>query len=145
MNEVLYQQATAVRNDFSSVMDRAIYERPQLISRTKDQLVLIGAEMLNTMLQSSVVHVRTEPGDGSAKIYQLEEIPDIFTEAESDETALDTLAGDLLEYAKTYYSEFALYSHSPNRVGHLPYVMRVLALGTPKKAKEMLSCRAGRS
>ena len=47
MNNVLYQQATSVRNDFSTVMDKAIYEKPQLISRTKDQLVLIGTDMLN--------------------------------------------------------------------------------------------------
>ena len=145
MNGALYQQADSVRNDFSGVMDRAVYDRPQLIRRRKDQLVLIDTDMLNTILQSSVLHVRIEPGDGGGEIYQLEEIPDIFTESQSRGTALQTLAADLLEYAGTYYSQFALYSHAPNRAGHLPYVMRVLALGTPEKVKEMLLCRAGRT
>lgn len=145
MNEVLYQQATAVRNDFSTVMDKAIYEKPQLISRTKDQLVLIGTDMLNTMLQSATVHVGIEPGDDGLLLYQLEEISDIFTEASSDADALDVLAADLLEYAKTYYTDFALYSHSQNRVRHLPYVMRALALGTPAKVRDMLVCQAGKS
>lgn len=145
MNNALYQQATSVRNDFSTVMDKAIYEKPQLISRTKDQLVLIGTDMLNTVLQSSTLHVRIEPGDDGMSIYQLEEISDIFTEAATDAEAMDVLAADLLEYAKTYYSDFSLYSHSPNRVRHLPYVMRALALGTPAKAREMLVCQVGKS
>ena len=145
MNELLYQQATSVRNDFSTVMDKAIYEKPQLISRTKDQLVLIGADMLNAVLQSATVHVGNEPGDGGKRLYQLEEISDIFTEASSDTEAMDVLAADLLEYAKTYYSDFALYRHSPNRGRHLPYVMRALALGTPAKVREMLVCQAGKS
>ena len=126
-------------------MDKAIYERPQMIRRTKDQLVLIGAEMLNTVLQASVIHVRIEPGDDGKQLYQMEEIPDIFTTAASENEALDTLAVDLLEYAKTFYRDFVLYSHAPNRVGHLPYVMRALALGTPEKTKEMLLCQAGKS
>ena len=145
MNDALYQQATAVRNDFSSVMDRAIYEKPQLISRTKDQLVLMGTDLLNTMLQASTLHVTTEPGDGDMLLYQLEEIPDILTESASESEALDTLADDLLEYARIYYRDFALYSHSPNRAAHLPYVMRALALGTAGKVREMLLCQAGRS
>ena len=139
MNDALYQQATAVRNDFSTVMDKAIYEKPQLISRTKDQLVLMGTELLNTMLQASTVHVTTEPGDGDTLLYQLEEIPDIFEESASENEALDALANDLLEYARTYYRDFPLYSHAPNRVAHLPYVMRALALGTSAKVREMLS------
>ena len=145
MNDALFQQATAVRSDFSTVMDKAIYEKPQLISRTKDQLVLVGTEMLNKMLLSSTLHVRADAGDGDNQIYQLEEIPDILTEAASESEALDTLSSDVLEYAKTYYGDFALYSHAPNRIHHLPYVMRALALGTPAKVREMLICQAGKS
>lgn len=145
MNDILHQQAPTVHNDFSAVMDMAVYEKPQLISHTKDQLVLMGAEMLNTILQSSIVHVAIEPGDDGAQLYQLEEIPDIFTESANQEEALDGLARDLLEYAKTYYEDFELYVHAPNRLRHLPYVMRALALGTPQKTREMILCQAGKN
>ena len=101
--------------------------------------------ILRVPFRSATVHVGIEPGDADLLLYQLEEIPDIFTEVASDAEALDVLAGDLLEYAKTYYGDFALYSHSPNRVRHLPYVMRALALGTPAKVREMLVCQAGKS
>ena len=144
MMDSIYQQATSVRNDFSTVMDKAIYEKPQLISRTKDQLVLVGADMLNTMLQSAIVHVTVEPGDNAKNIYQLEEIPDIFVEADTDEEAFNELANDLLDYAQTFYNDFALYSHAPNRVKHIPYVMRAIALGNTKKVREMIVCQAGK-
>lgn len=145
MMDSIYQQATSVRNDFSTVMDKAIYEKPQLISRTKDRLVLVGADMLNTMLQSAIVHVTVEPGDNAKSIYQLEEIPDIFVEVETDAEAIDALAYDLLDYAQTFYNDFALYSHAPNRIKHIPYVMRAIALGKTKKVREMLVCQVGRS
>lgn len=43
------------------------------------------------------------------------------------------------------YQQATLYSHAPNRIKHIPYVMRAIALGNTKKVREMLVCQVGRS
>ena len=37
---MVYQSATEVRANFSEVMDKAVYERPQFIRRTRNNAVI---------------------------------------------------------------------------------------------------------
>jgi len=142
----IFQSATVVRNNFSDTIDKAIYDRPQFINRTKDLALLVGAELLNNILSSAVIHYSAEY-DKSSKTYVLTnaEIDDILASGETLEDALNDLSNNLLEYAHEYYDEFGLYSRTPNRKAHLPYVIRILMLENPQNVKEMLVCQNGKS
>ncbi len=142
----IYQSATVVRSNFSDTIDKAIYDRPQFINRTKDVTLLVGAELLNSILSSSVIHYSAHY-DKKDKIYVITntEIEDIIASGDSLEEAETDLAASLLEYAHEYYDEFGLYSRTPNRKGHLPFVIRLLSLDNVDKVKEMLVCQNGKS
>jgi antitoxin YefM len=56
---------------------------------------------------------------------EIAEIPDLFDECATMDELKKSLAVQLKEYAEDYASQFQLYSNSPNRKGHLPFIMRV--------------------
>lgn len=144
MKPNIYSKATDVRNDFSRFVDMAVYDRPQFFMRTQDHLMLMGEDILNSALSLAVLHVVEEPGDDNKNIYSIEEIDDIFVEASDYTEAKHLLSVEILEYAQEYYSEYALYSRTPNRKAHIPYIIRALNLGETKKVEDML-CRAGKN
>ncbi|KIY20901.1 hypothetical protein [Mesobacillus subterraneus] len=43
------------------------------------------------------------------------------------EQMTEDAALQLIEYAQDYYKDFPKYYNSPNRKGHLPYILHVLA------------------
>lgn len=142
----IYQSATSVRNNFSDTIDKAIYDRPQFINRTRDHAVLIGADIFKSILASAQLHY-TVQFDKKSKTFVLstEEIDDILASGKTQEEALNDLAAALLEYAHEYYEEFGLYSRTPNRKPHLPFVIRILMLDDVEKIKEILVCQGGKS
>jgi len=144
--ENIYQAATIVRKNFSDTIDKAIYERPQFINRTKDHAVLIGADIFKSILASVLVHYTSQYDKKSNTfVFVAEEISDIISYGQTEEEALDDLAKALLEYAHEYYDEFGLYSRTPNRKAHLPYVVKMLMLDDPQKIKELLVCQNGKN
>lgn len=140
-----YQNATEVRRDLSSVLDKAVFDRPQFIRRTKDHILFIGETMMEMALANNNVHVRVQQGDDGKYIATLDEIEDLIATGDSDDAVVSDMAAAILEYAKEYYNEFGLYSRAPNRKNHFPYVLRALALGTPEKVREMLVCHDGKN
>ena len=140
-----YQSATEARKDFSSMLDKAVFDRPQFIQRTRDHILVIGESILEMALANNSLHVDILECDDKTFIATLDEIEDLIATGDSRETAIEDMSRTILEYAKEYYNEFGLYSRAPNRKQHLPYVMRALTLGTPEKVKEMLLCQTGKN
>ena len=145
MNDI-YQLATEVRSNFSDTIDRAIYDRPQFIKRTRDHAILVGTETLKNVMAAVLINCKLEY-DKESKNYVLtnEAIEDIIAYGESEEAALNDMAQQLLDYAHEYYEEFGLYSRTPNRKGHLPYVIKALMLDNVEKVKGMIICQNGES
>ena len=50
---------------------------------------------------------------------------DLVTEMETSEEALEDIVEAMKDYAEEYMNEIQLYSNSPNRAHHLPYVKAV--------------------
>ena len=125
-------------------IDQAIHERPQFISRTRDKAVLLSESTLCSLLSFIKFDCQIQK-DGEAFVITNEIISDIITSGETEELAKEDLCRQLLEYAEDYYTEFGLYSRSPNRKEHPPYVMLFLTLGSPDKLMGILQCRAGKN
>ena len=53
-------------------------------------------------------------------------IEDVFSVGTTKEEAISELCRNLIEYAQEYYENYDLYSNTPNRKKHAPYVMRIL-------------------
>lgn len=141
----LYLNATTARQEFSQMLDRAVFDRPQFIEHAKDHIMVLGTDMLGLALASNVVHAHVQEEDDSSFVASAQEIEGLIATGESEEAAMTNLAQELSEYANEYYAEFGLYSRSPNRKAHLPYVLRALSLGTPSKVREMVVCQAGKN
>ena len=55
------------------------------------------------------------------------------------------LAQSILGYAEDYYMDFSLYSNSPNRKEHIPYVFKALIADDIKKIEDLIQCLDGES
>jgi len=139
---MISMNATDVRKDFSAVVDKAVREKPVFIRRTRDNLMLASLDFLEALVENcDFTAERFFEADGSVTL-SLDQI-DLGVSAPTEPEAVAALANDLMEYAMDYYEHFATWSTSPNRKGHLPYVLKVLITGDQKKIGEMISCRDG--
>ena len=124
---MVLEQATAVRKDWSNVCDSVVRERPQFIRRTHDEMVLSSFEtMLSLLKEYKFTASGCKEKDGSVSL-ALNEM-DIVVNGATIEIARQRMGEAILEYAEEYYENYALYSHSPNRKSHEPYVMKALLI-----------------
>ncbi len=136
-----HQSATEVRKNFSECIDLAVHERPQFVSRTRDGVVLIGERFFDDLLETATIHCTFEDESGGGYILTNEEISDIIASGKTKPEAMHDLAEQLLEYAAEYYENYSLYSRSPNRKAHIPYVLRILTLAEPNAVEGIFECR----
>ena len=127
--DAIYQSSTDVRNNFSSTIDKAIYERPQFIKRTRDYAVLLSTDILSSVLSGMRLHYNIAKEEDGTFVLSCIEMDDIIACGKTEDDAKDDMADQLQEYAEEYYNEFVLYSRSPNRKDHLPYILRILKIG----------------
>ena len=55
------------------------------------------------------------------------------------------LANAILEYSMEYYNEYEMYSHSPNRKKHIPYIFKALIIDNSEKIGEIIQCQDGKN
>jgi len=145
MAPAFYTSATDVRKEFSLTMDKAVFEKPQFISRTHNRAVLLGTDFLDEILGQMVLNVTvTEDSDGSF-IADCAEIDDIISTGPTASGAVSALCNDLFEYARDYYKDFELYYNAPNRHAHLPYVMRILGCSQAEALRRIMVCQVGKN
>ena len=63
---------------------------------------------------------------------------DLVTEMDTQEEAMADILEAMREYAEEYLQEIALYSVSPNRAHHLPYVKDIVSCKTDWESYENL-------
>ncbi len=116
--------ASEVRNDFSSFVDKVVHERPMVFKRNRDQVLSLSTEQANSLLESyrfKAVFIPEE--DGSITI-TLEDF-DLVVNAPERNQAVIKMAEELIDYSQDYLDQFALYFKTINRKKHFPYVMKV--------------------
>lgn len=137
--------ATDVRKEWSSVTDLVIRERPQFIRRTRDQMVLASLPLFETVLDAYKFSAEKMIEDDGSVTLSLNEI-DLVENAADEQLAKHALAQSILEYAGDYFDEFSLWSVTPNRKGHIPYVLKALILDDPEKIGALITiCQNGKS
>ncbi|MCM1267534.1 MAG: hypothetical protein NC302_06485 [Bacteroidales bacterium] len=141
---MLMEQATAVRKEWSAVCDSVIHEKPKFIKRTRDKMWFSNLETMSEILQAyQFTALKYREDDGSVTL-SLNEI-DLVENGKNEQEARLKLGQAILEYSFEYYNEYEIYSRSPNRKGHIPYIFKALIVDDPQKIGDMLQCQNGKN
>ena len=136
-------KATKARNEWSSVVESVIREKPAFIRKTRDYLFLSDMGVLEKILSAYTFHAEImNENDGSVTLV-LDEI-DLTENASDIPGAVSALSCAILEYSKDFYSEFSYWSRG-SRKSHIPYVLKALILDDIDKIGEMIKCRHGKT
>ena len=134
--------ATDVRKNWSMTLDSVVRERPAYIKRTRDSIALIDVKTLSYILEgykfSAEMFVEK---DGSVTLSA--DYLDLVVNEKDKKQAKLSLAKDIKEYADDYYENYAVWSVSPNRKSHIPYILKALSLSIDE-ISEGLVCRNGK-
>lgn len=141
---MIMEQATTVRKEWSSVCDSVIHDKPKFIKRTRDKMWFSNLEIISEILEAyHFTAAKYIEEDGSVTL-SLNEIDLVENGADEDE-ARWKLGKSILEYSLDYYNEYEMYSHSPNRKKHIPYIFKALIIDNPARIGEILQCQDGKS
>lgn len=142
MIDMLMEQATAVRREWSAVCDSVIHEKPKFIKRTRDKMWFSNLDTMSEILQAyQFSAIKYWEDDGSVTL-SLNEI-DLIENGADERKARRKLGEAILEYSLEYYNEYEMYSHSPNRRKHIPYIFKALIIDDPEKIGDILQCQDG--
>ncbi len=134
--------ATDVRKNWSVTLDSVLHERPAYIKRTRDSVALVNMETMKEILRGySFEATEYSEDDGSITLSLID--MDIVVNAPDEKEARDRLAVDIKEYAEEYYDNYSIWSVSPNRKKHIPYVLKALIYDISDIEKEIV-CHVGK-
>ena len=141
---MLMEQATTVRKEWSSVCDSVVHNKPKFIKRTRDKMWFSNLETMEEILKAyQFTAQRFVEEDGSITL-SLNEI-DLIENGGNEQIARLNLGKSILEYSQDYYEKYELYSHSPNRKQHIPYIFKALIMDNPEKIGEEIKCQDGKN
>lgn len=132
--EVLFQNATDVRKNWSETLEEAVREKPVFLKRVRDHLVLIDTEMFSELIPAKLNVILSKEDDNSITA-EFEEL-DLLENAEDSEIAINNLIKSLIEYSKDYYNELSYWHTASNRKTHFQYVIKALLLNDIGKIRE---------
>ena len=133
--------ATKVRNEWSSISDSVIREKPAIIKKTRDYMFLSDIKTIEFMLKAYEFNADVFYEDDGTVTMSLREI-DLIENDIDEASALMKLSCAILEYSEDYYNDFAYWSRG-NRVSHLPYIFKSLLLKEPEKIGGIIQCHHG--
>ena len=134
--------ATKVRNEWSSISESVIREKPAFIKKTRDYMFLSDIKTIEQMLSaySYTADIYFEDdGTITLSLYEIDLVENGLDESE----AIEKLARAILEYSEDYYNDFAYWARG-QRKSHLPYVFKALILNDPEKIGGLIQCRRGK-
>ena len=134
--------ATKARNDWSSVVDSVIRDKPAFIKKTRDYLFLSDMDVLEKILSAYSFHAEAIIEDDGSVTLSLDEI-DLAENASDMPGAVSAMARAILEYSEDYYKEFTYWSRG-SRKQHIPYIFKALMLNDVGKIGDLIKCRRGK-
>lgn len=141
---MLMEQATTVRKEWSSVCDSVMHDKPKFIKRTRDKMWFSNLETMAEILKAYKFTAEKYLEDDGSVTLSLNEI-DLIENGKDEQEARELLGKAILEYSVEYYNEYALYSHTPNRKAHVPYIFKALIMDEPKEIGASIECRGGKN
>lgn len=144
MIELIIEKATDVRKEWSAICDGVIHDKPKFIKRTRDKMWFSNLEIMAEILKAyQFTAQKFTENDGSITL-SLNEI-DLIENAIDEASARLALGNAILNYSIDYYNDYAFYSHSPNRKGHIPYIFKALIMDNPQNIGETILCQDGKN
>ena len=68
---------------------------------------------------------------------------DLVTEMDTSEEAIEDIIDAIKDYANEYMNDFELYSKSPNRAHHLPYIEAIKSCKTDWELRMLIEIKHG--
>ena len=144
MIEMLMEKATTVRKEWSAVCDSVIHNKPKFIKRTRDKMWFSNLETMSEILEAYQFTAKKFIEEDGSVTLSLNEI-DLVENGKDEQEARLNLANAILEYSMEYYNEYEMYSHSPNRKKHIPYIFKALIIDDSEKIGEIIQCQDGKN
>lgn len=144
MINMLMEQATEVRKEWSAMCDSVIHEKPKFIKRTRDKMWFSNLETMSEILDIYKFTANSYVEDDGSITLSLNEI-DLIENGETEQIARIALGKSILEYSVDYYNNYKLYSNSLNRKGHIPYIFKALIMDSPDVIGESVQCQNGKN
>ena len=144
MIEMLMEKATTVRKEWSAVCDSVIHNKPKFIKRTRDKMWFSNLETMSEILEAYQFTAKKFIEEDGSVTLSLNEI-DLVENGKDEQEARLNLANAILEYSMEYYNEYEMYSHSPNRKKHIPYIFKALIINNSEKIGEIIQCQDGKN
>ena len=141
---MIMEQATKVRKEWSAVCDSVLHQKPKFIKRTRDKMWFSNLETMSEILEAYHFTAQSFTEEDGSVTLSLNEI-DLVENGINKEDARLKLGKSILEYSLDYYNEYELYSHSPNRKKHIPYIFKALIIDNPEKIGEIIQCQDGKN
>lgn len=141
---MLMEKATTVRKEWSAVCDSVIHNKPKFIKRTRDKMWFSNLETMSEILEAYQFTAKKFIEEDGSVTLSLNEI-DLVENGKDEQEARLNLANAILEYSMEYYNEYEMYSHSPNRKKHIPYIFKALIIDNSEKIGEIIQCQDGKS
>ena len=142
MIDILMEKATEVRKEWSSICDSVIHDKPKFIKRTRDKMWFSNLDTMAEILEAYLFTAKRfieEDGSVTLSLYEI----DVIENCSDDSSVLYALGHAILEYSMEYYNDYAFYSRSPNRKGHVPYIFKALIMDDPQQIGESILFQDG--
>jgi len=141
---MLMEKATEVRKEWSSICDSVIHDKPKFIKRTRDKMWFSNLDTMAEILEAYLFTAKRFVEEDGSITLSLNEI-DLVENGTEESSARYALGNAILEYAMEYYNDYAFYSRSPNRKGHVPYIFKALIMDDPQQIGESILCQDGKN
>lgn len=142
MMEVI--SATDARKDWSQLFDSVVREKPQMIKRTRDYVLMTEVSLIKDILAVYNFTAKEFTEEDNSVTLSLNEI-DLVVNGTTEDDAKIKLAEDILEYAEEFYDDFHYLSAVPNRKKHIPYVLKALILQDTSVIGDTIQCQNGKN
>ena len=140
---MLTMNATDVRKNWSEASESVIREKPRLIKKTRDFMLLSNMEFINELLSGNPLTANKFIEDDGSVTLSLNEL-DLVENGSDEKDAINNMSQAILEYAADFYNEFNVWSVAPNRKKEIPYVFKALVLDDISKIGECIKCQDGK-
>lgn len=145
MHDYPYISATDARNNFSETFNNTIYVKPQIIKKSKNDVLLIKQEEVFRILDSMKISVVINKDEDGTYFTSNEVMPDIIGWGKTKDEAIDDFITFLDVYAHDYYNNYETYSKTERGRKDLPYIFKVMCASSFDSLRGMLICRDGKN
>ena len=135
--------ATTVRNEWSTISESVIRDKPAFIKKTRDFLFLSDIKTMEQILSKYSFTADEYIEDDGSTTLSLNEL-DIIENGKNRQDALEKLSGAILDYSKDFYNEFSYWARGSRR-SHVPFIFKALFINDTSKIGDLIQCRRGKN